>query len=91
MYGAKYWRLDCRYNDFDGKEFGEVPIEVMIPKFQGSKPIYELEAFPVQYHPHFNELKSELIDCGKRFISLRGANHRHCKGAAFFLQKGEPV
>ncbi|KAH7146804.1 hypothetical protein B0J13DRAFT_584284 [Dactylonectria estremocensis] len=70
MYGAKYWSLDCRYNDFDGKEFGEVSIE---------------------YHPHFNEIKSELTDCGKRFVSLRGAHYRHCKGAAFFLRKGEPV
>lgn len=47
MYGAKYWSLDCRYNDFDGKEFGEVSIEVMIPKFQGLKPIHELETFPI--------------------------------------------
>ncbi|KAI5864691.1 hypothetical protein GGS23DRAFT_459532 [Durotheca rogersii] len=91
MYGAKYWSLDCRYNDFDGKEFGEVSIEVMVPKFHGLKPIHELEAFPIQYHPHFDEVKSELIDCGKRFVSLRGAHHRHCKGAAFFLSKGEPV
>lgn len=91
MYGTKYWSLDCRYNDFDGKEIGEVPMDVQITKFRGSKLIHELEAFPIQYHPRVDEVKSELIDCGKRFVSLRGAHHRHCKGEAFFLRKGEPV
>jgi hypothetical protein len=49
--GVKYFELQCRYLDFDGKVFGEVMDRLPIEKFYGAKRIDALEAFPLVYHP----------------------------------------
>jgi hypothetical protein len=49
--GVKYFELQCRYLDFDGKVFGEVMDRLPIEKFHGAKRIDALEAFPLVYHP----------------------------------------
>lgn len=41
--GTEYFHIEGRYLDFDGKVFGEVPIETEILKFRGSKPINSLD------------------------------------------------
>lgn len=33
--GSRYWSIECRYQDFDGKEFGNVSMELEIPRFRG--------------------------------------------------------
>jgi hypothetical protein len=43
--GEKYFNLECRYLDFDSEKFGEVSIQVKIPKFLRTKLINALEAF----------------------------------------------
>jgi len=37
--GAKYFHLDCRYFDFNGKVFGEAALKLTIKKFQETKRI----------------------------------------------------
>ena len=37
--GAKYFHLDCRYFDFNGKVFREAALELIIKKFRGIKRI----------------------------------------------------
>ena len=44
---SRFWNIECRYQDFDGKEFGNVVIELQIPKFRSTKHIDLLEAFPL--------------------------------------------
>ena len=29
--GSLYWNIECRYRDFDGKEFGDVPTDPNVP------------------------------------------------------------
>ncbi|KAJ6046919.1 hypothetical protein N7444_008173 [Penicillium canescens] len=41
-----YYRLECRYLDYDGQKFGEAGIFLGVTKFRGSKPIEALQAFP---------------------------------------------
>jgi hypothetical protein len=89
--GKKYYNLECRYLDFDGEKFGEASIEVTIPKFLGTKPINALEAFPLQCHVDGERVRAELIECGRKFVSLTGSHHRHCHGPAFFMRRGRPV
>jgi hypothetical protein len=89
--GEKYYQLNCRYFDFDGKIFGEVSTSVDIPKFRGYVHINRLNAFPLSYHSASSRIRAELIDCGRRFLSLCGMHHRHCRGNAFFIHKNQVV
>ena len=89
--GLKYFHMECRYLDFDGKVFGEVSTNIAILRFPGTKRINTLEAFPLKYHSNESGVRADLLRCGRKFVSLRGAYHRHCRGTAFFMHKGNPV
>jgi len=82
---TKYYSMACRYLDFDGDILGEVTGELAILKFPGTKRISCLEAFPIDYHSTGNTAKAELVECGRKFVSLMGTRHRHCVGAAYTL------
>jgi hypothetical protein len=89
--GVKYYHMECRYLDFDGKVFGTVSIHLGISKFHGTKRINTLEAFPLQYHSNENAIRTNLSKCGRKFVSLMGTHHRHCCGEAFFMHDGDTV
>jgi hypothetical protein len=83
--------MECRYIDFDGEAFGDVSLNLVIPKFRGTKRIDTLTAFPLQYHADESGVRIDLLKCGRKFISLIGTHHRHCCGKAFFMYDGSPV
>jgi hypothetical protein len=87
----KYLSMDCRFFDFDGKTFGKASIELVIPKFRGTKRINTLPAFPLKYHPDKNQVKSDFVKCGRKFVRLIGTHHCYCQGEAFFMEDGDPV
>jgi hypothetical protein len=78
--------LGCQYLDSDGEKVGYASIDLTIPKFSGVKSIASLSCLPLQYHPQKGQVTTELIACGKKFYSLRGSHHCHCKGKAFVVQ-----
>jgi hypothetical protein len=87
----KYFSMDCRYFDFDGIAYGKTSIELVIPKFRGTQRINTLPAFPLKYHRDKDQIKSDLVNCGRKFVSLIGTHHVHCQGEAFFMHEGDPV
>jgi hypothetical protein len=87
----KYFNMDCRYFDFDGIAFGKASIELVIPKFRGTQCINTLPAFPLKYHRDEERIKSGLVNCGQKFVSLIGTHHVHCQGKAFYMYEGDPV
>jgi hypothetical protein len=89
--GVEYFHIKGRYLDFDGKALGEVSIATGILKFRGSKPITSLEIFPLQYHPSKNQVEANLINCGRKFLSLTGVQHLQYEGKAFQMKKGEAI
>lgn len=72
MNGVEYFHIEGCYLDFDGEVFGEIPVEAGISKFYGAKPINALDLFPLKYHQNKDEIKAEIIECGRKFISLKG-------------------
>ena len=82
--GAKYFYLDCRYFDFDGKVFGEAALGFAIEKFCEMKQIDFLQAFPLEYHRKSSEIRAWLIGYGWMFNNLRGVHHRQYQGTAFY-------
>ena len=36
-------------------------------------------------------MKADLVEYGRKFVSMLGAHHRHCRGTAFYMKDGEAV
>ena len=81
--GTKYYSLMCRYFDFDGDALGDVSMEIIIDSFRGVRRISSLIAFPLRFHPDQHAMRARLITQGRKFVSLMGSYHCHCRGAAF--------
>ena len=90
--GAQYFCLEARRFDYDGKVFGEATIKIAIEKFQGAKQIDLLGAFPLQYHRNFKDIRTSLVECGRKFVSLIGSNqHRQYRGQAFWKDDKDEI
>ena len=87
--GTEYFHIEGRYLDFDGKNFGHASTALGIFKFRGTKRIDKLEAFPLKYHPNEKEVRRQLTDCGKKFLTLGGSHLRHYDGVAFIMERGK--
>ena len=83
-----WFNLECRFLDYDGTKFGEAGIFLRVAKFRGSKPIETLEAYPLHHHPSHEQIQKDLIERGQKFRILAGSHIQHCKGSAFFMNKG---
>ncbi|CAG8022568.1 unnamed protein product, partial [Penicillium salamii] len=83
--------LECRFLDYNGVKFGEAGIFLRVAKFRGSKPIETLEAFPLHHHSNHEQVRKDLIERGQKFRDLAGLHVRHCKGSAFFMNKGKAI
>ncbi|KAJ6020015.1 hypothetical protein N7522_000090 [Penicillium canescens] len=86
-----WWNLECRFFDYDGVKFGEAGMFLRLAKFRGSKPIESLEAFPLRYHPRHGQVRKDLVERGEKFRDLAGSHIRHCRGSAFFMNKGKAI
>ena len=85
--GTKYFQLEGRCLDFDGEVLGEATVELSIDEFRGAKAIDLLSAYPLAFHRRPDELRKQLIDCSRRFISLLGVHHQSYEGKAFYIDK----
>ncbi|KAJ5161042.1 hypothetical protein N7492_006434 [Penicillium capsulatum] len=86
-----FFNLECRFLDYDGVRFGEAGVFLRILKYRGSKPIKELEAFPIRHHPNHEQIRKDLIKRGQKFRDLAGSHTQHCNGSAFFMKNGKPI
>ncbi|KAJ5830859.1 Spastin [Penicillium chrysogenum] len=84
-----WFNLECRFLDYDGVKFGEAGIFLRVPKFRGSKPIATLAAYPLRHHPSHEQIQKHLVERGQKFLGLAGSHIQHCKGSAFFMNKGK--
>ncbi|KAG7408612.1 hypothetical protein Forpe1208_v012374 [Fusarium oxysporum f. sp. rapae] len=92
MDGSKFMRLDTRFLGTDGKIFGEATNRIKIPHFPGARRIDFLPAYPLRFHHNYDEIFRELVENGRRFISLHGSHHLQYRGFAFcFDDEGEIV
>jgi len=83
--------MDCRFFDFDSKTFSKASIELVIPKFRGTKRINTLPAFPLKYHSDENQVKSDFVKYSRKVVRLIGTHYCHCQGKAFFMEDRDPV
>ena len=84
-----WFNLECQFLDYDGVKFSEAGIFLRVPKFRGSKPIATLAAYPLRHHPSHEQIQKHLVERGQKFLGLAGSRIQHCKGSAFFMNKGK--
>lgn len=80
---AEFYKIEGRYMEYDGTNFGTAKITFNIPRFKGPRKLSSLECFPLKYHPEYTKLKPDLIERGKKFVALKGIEYRYLQGRAF--------
>ncbi|KAH7173520.1 uncharacterized protein B0J16DRAFT_418810 [Fusarium flagelliforme] len=84
---GEFYYVDGKYFEFDGKRFGYGSTSVELEEFQGAKKITSLSCYPLQYHQNEDKLRRDLIERGKKFVSLGGVHYKSYQGIAFMKRK----
>jgi hypothetical protein len=66
--------------DWDGEQFGYATKYSLVPGYAGTKPITELQAFPLEFHPKCELITEKLIARGKLFEHYQGYHYKAYKG-----------
>ena len=77
----------AQYLEFDGKQFGYGSIYEEVPQFRGACKITSLPCYPLQYHKDEAKTRRELIERGKKFVSLGGVHYKSHEGMAYYKKK----
>ena len=88
---GKFYEIEGRYLEYDGKIFGMGSMEIEVPEFTGPRNISSLACYPLKYHKDAEKLKEQLVERGKKFVSLKGMQYRFHKGMAFYKKKRQVI
>jgi hypothetical protein len=86
-----WYEIQGRYIDFDGKAFGLGNIIVKIDSFKGPKRLNSLPCYPIKYHKDCENVQKQLIERGKKFVTLAGMNYKSHIGLGFTKLDGEVI
>ncbi|KAK8159451.1 putative AAA family ATPase [Phyllosticta citrichinensis] len=84
---GEWYCIEGRYLEYDGKNYGLGDFEINVDAFKGPRKITSLATYPIRYHKDADNLKKQLIERGKRFVTMTGMNYRFHKGLAFEKRK----
>jgi hypothetical protein len=79
-YGS--WLLATEKLAYNGDDLGRIAVTITIPWYDGFKPLQELKAYPLHYHPEESKIYQELTDRGHKYVSFRDVSHRFYSGVA---------
>jgi len=75
-----WMEVEGKYLEYDGKNFGMGTMEVEIESFKNARLITSLPCYPMKYHADPEGIKKELIERGKKFVTLKGMQYKFHKG-----------
>ncbi|KAK8052294.1 ATPase family AAA domain-containing protein 3A-like [Apiospora rasikravindrae] len=81
----------AQYFEYDGKNFGFGAMAEELPDFQGSRRIDSLACYPLAYHKDESGVRRNLIERGKKFVSLGGVHYKCHQGLAYYKKKKSVV
>lgn len=84
-----FYCIEGSYLEHNGKNFGYGTIGQEIPAFRGTRKITSLPCYPLKYHEKEAELRTKLIERGKKFVSLCGVHYKSYSGMAYVKKKGD--
>lgn len=73
---TKSYDLRCKYIEWNGKKFGWKFKLIQLKEFSGTRSIQDLEVYPVTWHKSADGIRSELLERGRKFVSLSGWHHK---------------
>ncbi|KAF2732216.1 hypothetical protein EJ04DRAFT_514069 [Polyplosphaeria fusca] len=82
-----FYSIQGRYLEYDGKIFGLGDFGESIEAFKGVRKITTLSVYPLEYHKTPVEVRTKLVERGKKFVALQGMNYRLMKGLGYQKQK----
>ena len=77
-----WMEVEGKYLEYDGKSFGMGTMEVEIDSFKNARAIKSLPCYPMKYHEDAENLRRQLIERGRKFVSLKGMQYKFHKGNA---------
>lgn len=72
---GRFFAINSRSIDVDGERFGWSNNSIVIPEFDGVRPIHTLRAVPLSFCPNRKELIRVLIQRGRKFEQLAGFHY----------------
>ncbi len=84
---GEYYYLEGKYFEYDGKQFGFGGLSEEIGDFRGARKITSLGCYPLEYHKNKVQLRQDLIERGKKFVSLGGVHYKSHQGMAYYKKK----
>ncbi|KAH8758320.1 ATPase [Diaporthe sp. PMI_573] len=84
---GEFYYIDGRYFEYDGKQFGYGRMMEEIGDFRGAKKITSLSSYPLKYHKNEEQVRKDLIERGKKFVSLNGVHYKSHQGMAYYKKK----
>ncbi|KAI1403656.1 hypothetical protein F4819DRAFT_450776 [Hypoxylon fuscum] len=84
---GEFYYIEGKYFEYDGKQFGFGSMSEEIPEFRGARKISSLGCYPLKYHKNEAQLREDLIERGKKFVSLGGVHYKSHQGMAYQKKK----
>lgn len=71
------WVLRCSIIADDGIRFGFAiePLPLKLPRYEDSRKIHELPAYPLQYHQDKDNIQKQVVERGKRYSEITASFH----------------
>jgi hypothetical protein len=82
-----FYYLEGKYFEYDGKQYGFGNVAEEIGDFRGARKITGLACYPLKYHKNEAQLRKDLIERGKKFVSLGGVHYKSHQGMAYYKKK----
>ncbi|KAH6692073.1 ATPase [Leptodontidium sp. MPI-SDFR-AT-0119] len=79
---GKYFELTLEPIGWNGTAFGRGTERVAIYSFTGTRPIKDLNACPLSFHPEKDGIRAALVQRGKKYEELAGYHYKAYEGVA---------
>ncbi|KAG0646134.1 aaa-tob3 [Hyphodiscus hymeniophilus] len=94
---GEWYNIEGRYLEYDGKTWGMDVLTSLgtmdcdVQGFKGARKITSLNCYPLKYHKNEPKLRAELIERGKKFVSLQGVNYKSHEGLAYYKKRKQII
>jgi len=84
---GEWYNIEGRYLEYDGKNWGFGSMDAEVASFKGARKITSLACYPLKYHKDEVKMRNQLIERGKKFVSLQGVHYKSHEGLAYYKKK----
>ncbi|KFY03751.1 hypothetical protein O988_01262 [Pseudogymnoascus sp. VKM F-3808] len=88
---GEWYNIEGKYLEYDGKVWGMGTMDCDVPAFKGARKITSLACYPLRYHKDEEKVRKELIERGKKFVSLQGVHYKSHEGLAYYKKKRQVI